>query len=211
MTGRHELAQRPILRPGEVLESVPGLIISQHSGDGKANQYYLRGFNLDHGTDFRITVDDIPINLPSHGHGQGYSDLNFLIPELVDSVRYRKGLYYADEGDFSAAGAATISYVNRLDRPLVEVAPGSNGYPYGQARVRWASWLRTVAGLRADYFRFRVASNLPANSVRRDNTIVSPKLSFLLGPWQLSEVYLNFGEGFHSNDARGTVVGLFEI
>jgi hypothetical protein len=414
VTGHQELEQRPILRPGEVLETVPGLIISQHSGDGKANQYYLRGFNLDHGTDFRITVDDIPINLPSHGHGQGYSDLNFLIPELVDSVRYKKGLYYADEGDFSAAGAATITYVNSLERPLVEAALGTNGYeralaadsrklgggdllgaieyvhndgpwqrpddyrkkngilryhdgdaangftvtfqgydgkwsstdqiplravqeglisrfgsidptdggsssryslagelrrgddssltvlsayafdyklklfsdftyflddpvngdqfeqfdrrtteglklahqwsnrlfghdvesevglqarndnidngifhtkdqvflsvtrqdhvletsagPYAQARVRWNSWLRTVAGVRADYFRFRVDSNLPQNSGLRDNTIVSPKVSFLLGPWKLSELYFNFGEGFHSNDARGTTL-----
>ena len=106
VTGRQELEQRPILRPGELLETVPGVIITQHSGSGKANQFFLRGFNLDHGTDFRITVDDIPVNMPSHGHGQGYSDLNFLIPELVDTVRYKKGAYYADEGDFSAAGAA---------------------------------------------------------------------------------------------------------
>ncbi|HVT57856.1 MAG TPA: TonB-dependent receptor [Thermoanaerobaculia bacterium] len=414
VTGLRELEQRPILRPGEVLETVPGLMISQHSGDGKANQYYLRGFNLDHGTDFRITVDDIPVNMPSHGHGQGYSDLNFLIPELVDNVRYKKGLYYADEGDFSAAGAATISYINALDRPLVQVAPGSDGYrralaagsaragegdllgaievlhndgpwqrpdvyqkkngllryhtgdtangftatfhgydgkwnstdqiplravrdgqisrfgnvdptdggsssryslagelrrgddssltvlsayafdyklrlfsnftyfledpvngdqfeqrdqrtteglklehqwqtrlfgheveselglqarndhihngifhtkdrielsvtrddrieetsvgPYAQARVRWNGWLRTVAGLRADYFRFRVDSNLASNSGLRNNAIVSPKLSFLLGPWRQTEVYLNLGYGFHSNDARGTTI-----
>jgi hypothetical protein len=414
VTGHEELERRPILRAGEALETVPGLMISQHSGDGKANQYYLRGFNLDHGTDFRITVDDIPVNMPSHGHGQGYSDLNFLIPELIDAVRYKKGLYYADEGDFSAAGAAIISYRDSLDRPLVQWSPGSDGYqrglvadsakvaggellaaleylhndgpwvrpddyrkknglvrfshgdaangfnltfqgydgtwnstdqiplravqeglvprfgsvdptdggssyryslagelrrgddtsltrlsgyvfnyklklfsdftyflddpvngdqfeqldqrtteglklshqwtarlfgreiesevgvqarnddihngifhtrdrvelsvtrddrieetsvgPYAQARVRWSRWLRTVAGLRADYFRFNVASNLAANSGLKNNAIASPKLSFLLGPWKRSELYLNLGYGFHSNDARGTTI-----
>jgi outer membrane cobalamin receptor len=77
------IASRPTLRPAEVLEFVPGVIVSQHSGDGKANQYYLRGFNLDHGTDFATFVDGMPVNMPSHAHGQGYSDLNWLIPELV--------------------------------------------------------------------------------------------------------------------------------
>ena len=104
------------------------MIITQHSGSGKANQYFLRGFNLDHGTDFRITVDDIPVNMPSHGHGQGYSDLNFLIPELVDTVRYKKGAYYADEGDFSAAGAAEFTYVNSLPKGIAELTPGEYGY-----------------------------------------------------------------------------------
>jgi hypothetical protein len=414
VTGNAELAERPILRPGEVLETVPGLITSQHSGSGKANQYYLRGFNLDHGTDFRITVDDIPVNMPSHGHGQGYSDLNFLIPELVDSVRYKKGLYYADEGDFSAAGAAHIEVRNSLEHALALVSPGQDGYqrgllagsrkvgegdllgafevlhndgpfqhpddykkrngilryhtgdaangftvtaqgydgnwsstdqiplravregllsrfgavdpsdggnssryslnaearrgdasslttisayamryslqlfsnftyflddpvhgdqfeqfdrrtvsggkverqwarlllghdveaalglqvrddqirngifhtearqvlsitredviqqltagPYAQARVRWTSWLRTLAGVRADYFRFNVDSNLPVNSGLKNNAIVSPKLSFVLGPFKETEFYVNLGEGFHSNDARGATI-----
>ena len=85
------LKSRPALRPAEVLEFVPGMIVTQHSGDGKANQYFLRGFNLDHGTDFATTVNGVPVNLPSHAHGQGYSDLNFLIPELVEQIKYRKG------------------------------------------------------------------------------------------------------------------------
>jgi hypothetical protein len=414
VTGHEELQERPILRPGEVLETVPGLIISQHSGDGKANQYYLRGFNLDHGTDFSFTVDDIPINQPSNGHGQGYTDLNFLIPELVDTVRYEKGLYYADKGDFSAAGAADIGFVNSLDKGLAEITGGTFGYqrglvadsakvaggdllaavelehydgpwvrpddyrkenglvrynsgdvengftmtlgayngewsstdqiplraveeglisrfgsidptdegssyryslvgelrrgddaslttlstfiynsklklfsdftyfledpvhgdqfeqfdyrtvegfnlkhewatrlcghevesmigmqgrndnihnglyhteddqilsltrqdeidetsigPFAQARVRWTKWLRTVLGIRADYYHFNVDSNLAANSGFRDRAIAEPKLSVLLGPWRDSEFYLNFGEGFHSNDARGTTI-----
>ena len=84
--GNAELVRRPILRPGEVLETVPGMIVTQHAGGGKANQYFLRGFNLDHGSDFATSVDGIPINLGTHAHGQGYTDSNWLIPELVRSV-----------------------------------------------------------------------------------------------------------------------------
>ncbi len=119
---------RPILRPGEVLEYVPGVIITQHSGDGKANQYFLRGFNLDHGTDFLTTIEHMPVNMPTHAHGQGYSDLNFLIPELVSRVAYKKGPYFADEGDFSSAGAADIDYYTQMPRGVATLALGSNGY-----------------------------------------------------------------------------------
>jgi hypothetical protein len=414
VTGHADLEKRPILRPGELLETVPGVIITQHSGGGKANQYFLRGFNLDHGTDFRVTVDNMPVNMPTHGHGQGYSDLNFLIPELVESLRYKKGAYYADEGDFSAAGAATIDYVDQLDEGVLQATPGNFGYqrflaadsvhagggsllgafeygtndgpwtrpddyrklngvlrwsrgdaargltvtamgydgtwnstdqiperavseglisrfgnldptdggtssryslsaelrrgdtrsltrlsayairykldlfsnftyflddpvngdqfeqtdnrtvygvqgehqwtaawmgketemavglqtrvddirnglfhtrdrqrlettrqddvlqvgggPYVQARTRWTPWLRTVAGLRADVFYADVDSNLDVNSGTRNASILSPKLSFLLGPWKQTELYLNLGEGFHSNDARGATI-----
>jgi len=123
-----QLEGRPVLRPGEVLEVVPGLIVTQHSGDGKANQYFLRGFNLDHGTDFATRVDGIPVNMPTHAHGQGYADINFLIPELVDKVRYRKGTYFADEGNFSAAGAADIAYRRRLDASLASLTVGEDDY-----------------------------------------------------------------------------------
>lgn len=123
-----QLETRPLLRPGEVLEVVPGIIISQHSGDGKANQYYLRGFNLDHGTDFFTSVNGMPVNLPTNAHGQGYADLNFLIPELVERMQYKKGTYYADEGDFSAAGAAHINYFRKLPQDFADVSMGSNGY-----------------------------------------------------------------------------------
>lgn len=414
VTGREDLARRPILRPGELLETVPGVIITQHSGSGKANQYFLRGFNLDHGTDFRVSVDGIPVNMPSHGHGQGYSDLNFLIPELVERVHFKKGSYYADQGDFSAAGAAEMEYVTALPQGIVQASPGSFGFrrllaadsvqagggtllgavegqesdgpwdrpdesrklnglvryhqgdafqgftltamgydgrwsatdqipkravaqglisrfgsldpsnggsshryslsaelrrggersltrvqayalrydlslfsnftyflddpasgdqfeqvddrsvvgfqaerqwavdwqgratelslglqargddianglfhtrertrlsttreddvcqigagPYAQARVRWTSWLRTVAGLRADWYHADVESSLEANSGSEDDLLLSPKLSFLLGPWRETEVYANFGYGFHSNDARGATI-----
>jgi hypothetical protein len=414
VTGQKELAQRPVARPGELLETVPGVIITQHSGSGKANQYFLRGFNLDHGTDFRITVDDIPVNMPSHGHGQGYSDLNFLIPELVDTVRYKKGTYYAEEGDFSTAGAAEFTYVNSLPKGIAAFTPGGYGYtrllaadstkygegdllgavevgrnngpwvrgddyrklngilrwnrgdagngltvtamgydgkwnstdqipqravdqglvgrfgsidptdggrsyryslaadwrrggessltrasayvlryglnlfsdftyflddpvngdqfeqvdnrtvtgfqlerqwgsawggrevetsvglqvrndaidnglfhtkdqgllsvtrrdqieqlsggPFVQARVRWNSWLRTVTGLRADGYYADVKSNLAANSGTRQATLLSPKLAVTLGPWSQTELYLDYGYGFHSNDARGATI-----
>ena len=123
-----QLDLRPVMRAGELLETVPGVVISQHSGEGKANQYYLRGFNLDHGTDFATTVAGMPVNMPTHGHGHGYSDLNFLIPELVSGIQYSKGPYYADQGDFATAGAATINYANRLEHPIVELGGGAQDW-----------------------------------------------------------------------------------
>lgn len=409
------IAALPLLRPGEVLELVPGMVVTQHSGDGKANQYFLRGFNLDHGTDFRTSVAGVPVNLPTHAHGQGYSDLNFLIPELIDRVRYRKGPYYADEGDFSSAGAAHIDYARQLDGTLAQLGVGQNGYqrmllagspaagngnllyaleafhnngpwsvpegykklngvlrysegtrfdglivtamaygadwmatdqvpqrtinagligryasldpssggktqrfslsadwrrrsadsraqasawlldyrldlysnftyglndpingdqfrqsdrrraggfsasrtadarwgafevenmigvearidrirPVGlyatsaratlstlredrvdqrsiafhvQNQTRWMEKFRTVAGLRADFYRFDVDSNLGVNAGRVDDRLLSPKISAILGPWATTEFYLNYGHGFHSNDARGTTL-----
>ena len=122
------LKSRPALRPGEVLEFVPGVIVTQHSGDGKANQYFLRGFNLDHGTDFATTVNGLPVNMPTHAHGQGYSDLNFLIPELVDRIEYRKGPYFPKNGDFSAAGSADILYRTTLDESFATLTLGQRQY-----------------------------------------------------------------------------------
>ena len=123
-----QLAVRPVNRATEVLETVPGLIISQHSGEGKANQYYLRGFNLDHGFDFAQTIAGVPVNMPTHAHAQGYADSNFLIPELVSGVQFRKGPYYAENGDFSSAGSANINYFNVLEQPLLTLTGGSFDY-----------------------------------------------------------------------------------
>ena len=409
-----QLVNRPILRTAEVLEVVPGLIVTQHSGDGKANQYFLRGFNLDHGTDFASTVDGLPVNMPTHGHGQGYSDLNFLIPELIERLDYRKGTYYAEQGNFSAAGAVNIHYKQSIDRPFATLSVGEDSYerallagspnvgdgdlllaatyehtngpwdlnedlrkanglakytrgsndagfaltfmgydgswtstdqiplravesgqidrfsfidptdggeshrysvsadawgelgsggwratvygidyhlalvsnftyatdpehgdqfeqaddrtiaggdfryqqklpalghdaewlsgiqirhddisPVGLYRtvarqriatvrqddvkqtsyaafsslaLRWTDWLRSEVGLRADHFDFDVESDLVANSGSADDSIVSPKLSLTFGPWTNTEYFLNFGRGFHSNDARGTTI-----
>jgi len=406
------IANRPALRTGELLEFVPGLIVTQHSGDGKANQYFLRGFNLDHGTDFATYVDGMPVNMRSHAHGQGYTDLNFLIPELVNWIGYRKGPYFADEGDFASAGAAHIRLADTVPG-LASVTLGQDGYRRGMvaatvplahgtllyaldayyndgpwdvperlrqykgllrlaggtaedgyqltvmayrnrwnatdqipqravdagavgrygaldgsdggdssryslsgalhrrlgdgrlaidayavrstlelfsnftyrladpvlgdqfnqserrrmaglntryewqtqpggiamrntvglqtrydnldpvglyasaARVRtatvredrvressaglylensaqWLPWLKTVAGARHDRYRFDVASNIAGNSGKASDGVTSPKLSLVLGPWQKTELFVNAGRGFHSNDARGT-------
>ena len=125
------IENRPTLRPAEVLEFVPGVIVTQHSGGGKANQYFLRGFNLDHGTDFATYIDGMPANMPTHAHGHGYTDLNWLIPELVGRIDYRKGPYYAEEGDFASAGSARLRLVDRLDYGTAEVTIGQDGHRRG--------------------------------------------------------------------------------
>jgi outer membrane receptor protein involved in Fe transport len=125
---QQQLEARTVYRPGELLEAMPGLVVSQHSGEGKANQFYLRGFNLDHGTDLRTTVDGMLVNQRSHAHGQGWTDVNFLIPELTSLLEYRKGPFYAAEGDFSAAGALNIRYTNKLPKGIFSVGLGQNGY-----------------------------------------------------------------------------------
>ncbi len=412
---REGIEKRPLLRPGEVLEAVPGMVVTQHSGDGKANQYFLRGYNLDHGTDFATWVAGMPVNMPTHAHGQGYTDLNFLIPELVSRVLYNKGPYFAQDGDFASVGSARIQYVDRLPANIATLTGGSweyarallagspevgrgnlvyafeyqhsngpwenpanfnkyngvlryaqgtpaNGFNvtamaygaswnatdqipqravddgsvgyygaidptdggnssryslsgewrqsdgnvsraaslyaiksrlnlysnftffldnpvngdqfqqaenrtvlggeysqtwfahwgerhmwntvglqlrrdrlspvalystearqrlsttrednvtvgnaalYGSNTIEWTSWLRTILGLRADFFRFDVSSNIPENSGKNGDSIVSPKASVILGPWRDTEYFLNWGQGFHSNDARGTTI-----
>jgi outer membrane receptor protein involved in Fe transport len=122
-----KLEEFPAYRPGEYLEAVPGLIVTQHSGEGKANQYFLRGFNLDHGTDIDITLDGMPVNMRTHAHGQGYADLNFMIPELIKGMDYSKGPYYADKGDFDTAGSVTIDYVDTLPHDLASISAGTLG------------------------------------------------------------------------------------
>ncbi len=410
-----QLEARTVYRPGELLEATPGLIVSQHSGEGKANQFYLRGFNLDHGTDLRTTVDGMLVNQRSHSHGQGWTDLNFLIPELANRLEYRKGPYYAEAGDFATAGTASVVYVDRLPQGLASFSAGKDGlgrsllaaspalgkgsllyalelfhkdgpfvhpenfrkfngvlrYSEGddangfnisamaysgkwnstdqiplralgtsqlqgrfdtidpsdggsakraslsaawqrsgddtttrlnayviQNRLdlfsnftyfaddpvngdqfaqpdrrvtsavnlshqwhlpglgrhtdvvfgvqvqndnifngltntrarqelsttrrdhivetslgltaelasRWTDTFRTVAGLRADRYRFKVESDNAANSGSASDGIASPKLSLIFGPWSKTELYLNAGRGFHSNDARGTTI-----
>jgi outer membrane receptor protein involved in Fe transport len=400
-----------------MLERVPGVVTSQHSGEGKANQYYVRGFNIDHGTDLAVSVAGVPVNLPTHAHGQGWADVNFLVPELVSGIQYKKGPYHPEEGDFSSAGAMNVSYVSFLDAPLVRLEAGEEGYrrallaaspkvgggyllgalelfhndgpwekpddyrkvnavlrytrggvrdtfsltgmaydgrwsatdqiperavesgllarfgaidtsdggmshrytaaaewqrsggdslsrasayaidcslnlfsnftyflddpvngdqfeqedrrfvtglkashqwaarlgtremenvlgiqvrnddidnvglyltrarqrratvrqdavtqtslsAYGQASVRWTGKLRTAIGLRGDVYRFDVAGDEPANSGRERASRVSPKLTVTLGPWARTELYVNAGYGFHSNDGRGTTLSV---
>ncbi|MBI1839351.1 MAG: TonB-dependent receptor [Verrucomicrobia bacterium] len=140
--GVKQLETRPLLRAGELLEAVPGVIITQHAGGGKANQYFLRGFNLDHGTDFAVSLDGMPINLPTHAHGQGYTDMNIVIPELTQRVNYQKGVYYAENGDFSSAGAAQLETFKVLPQALAILEGGM----YGYARTVFAASPQLGAG-----------------------------------------------------------------
>ncbi len=411
---QQQLEARTVYRPGEILEAIPGLVVSQHSGEGKANQFYLRGFNLDHGTDLRTTVDGMLVNQRTHAHGQGWTDLNFMIPELFSRLDYRKGPYYAAEGDFASAGSANVVYADKLDAGIASIGVGQFGYRrvlladspkagngnllyalelfrndgpftnpddyrkingvlrysegtasngfnvaamayrgrwnatdqipqravdsgqigrfdaidptdggkaerfsvsgawnrttaegsshvnayvirskldlysnftyflddpvngdqfnqrdrrtttgltlshtlptpllgresettiglqlqndnifnglfstvarqrlsttredhvseasagiYLENSTRWAEKFRTVAGVRADFYRFNVASDNPLNSGKRSDSIASPKLSLIFGPWAKTEYYVNAGSGFHSNDARGATI-----
>ena len=159
--GYRDFEDKSMARVGELAENVPGLVATQHSGTGKANQYFLRGFNLDHGTDLAGLVDGVPINLRTHGHGQGYLDLNFLIPELIERIDYRKGPYFADMGDFSAVGTIGFTTSSHMAAPIAEVTAGSFGY---------------VRALAAGSTKEGDGSLLGANEAVRSN-----------GPWQLDE------------------------
>lgn len=148
-----QLALRPLSRPAELLEFVPGLIATQHSGEGKGNQYFLRGFNLDHGTDLAIRVDGAPVNMPSHAHGQGYADLNFLIPELVEHMEYRKGPYYAEIGDFGTAASSEFVYADALEQGNLTLTAGQDDYrrAFAGKSVDLARGKLTVAGALTNY------------------------------------------------------------
>ncbi len=179
VVGQAQISSRVTARTGEMLEVVPGLIVSQHSGEGKANQYFLRGFNLDHGIDFKITLDGMPINQRSHAHGQGWADLNPVIPEMVSSVHYRKGPYYAADGDFGSAGSAGIYYLDQLDKGIASVGIGQNGY----------------------------ARTLLANSPKAGNghLLYAMELSHYDGPWDVPDNYrklnglMRYAEGTAAN------------
>ncbi len=159
--GYADFEDRPISRVGELAENVPGLIATQHSGSGKANQYFLRGFNLDHGTDLAASVDGAPVNMRSHGHGQGYLDLNFLIPELVERIDFTKGPYHAENGDFSSAGAMRFTTKSKLPQPIAELTGGSFGY-----------WRALAAG---------------SSDVGGDTVLIALDGTTSNGPWVLDE------------------------
>ena len=159
-----EIQSRPYMRRGEILEVVPGVIITQHAGGGKANQYFLRGFNLDHGTDFAIDLDGMPVNMRTHAHGQGYADLNILVPELVDRVDYEKGVYAARNGDLSSAGAAHFKLYDYLPQGIASMTWGEDNY--------WR-------GLLADSF-----------SVGKDGHLtLALEYNYYDGPWVLPEQF----------------------
>ncbi len=164
----NDFKYRPISRPGELIEVVPGMISTQHSGTGKANQYFLRGFNLDHGTDFATWIDGIPMNLRSNTHGQGYMDLNSLIPEMVETIEFGKGPYYAKQGDFSSAGYAVIRTRNRLTGFNND---GDQGY------------LRFEGG-QFDYYRALLANS---NHVGPGELLYAGEFNLYNGPWVVPE------------------------
>ena len=119
-----DVEQNPVRSSQEVLRRVPGLLIGQHAGGGKAEQLFLRGFDLDHGTDIAISVDDMPVNLVSHAHGQGYSDLHFLIPETLDRLDFEKGPYRAEQGNFATAGHVAIKTKDKIEQNQITLEAG---------------------------------------------------------------------------------------
>ncbi|MEM9056462.1 MAG: TonB-dependent receptor [Pseudomonadota bacterium] len=183
IVGFDDITLNPTLRVGELVEAVPGMVATQHSGTGKANQYFLRGFNLDHGTDFSATADGVPINMRTHGHGQGYLDLNFLIPDTVATTEYRKGPYSAAVGDFSSAGSVDFSFYERLPESLAGLTVGEFGY------------FNALAGTSVD-----VGDGVLTGVI---------DLTRYEGPWEIDEdltqdkLFLSYA--FNVGDARGRV------
>ena len=175
--GQEQIKYRPITRPSEVLETVPGLISSQHSGEGKASQYYLRGFNLDHGTDFLTQIDGVPVNLTSHSHGQGWMDTNFLIPELIKTINYQKGNYYAENGDFSSTGAANVQYFNKFPTQTIKFTGGS-----------------------FDYYRGLV---MGSQKIGEGNLLYAGESVHNGGPWVVSNDYLKFNGVLKYSQEKG--------
>ncbi|WP_155119651.1 TonB-dependent receptor [Leptospira weilii] len=182
-----QIRSRPISRTGEIAEFVPGMIATQHSGSGKANQYFLRGFNLDHGTDFASNVNGIPVNNPSHGHGQGYSDIGFLIPELIEEIKFKKGVYSAEEGNFSSAGSMNVSYFRSLKKGIASLEGGTFGYG------------RTVVA--------------KSHSIGTGNLLYAFEGAHSDGPWTVKEDYkkvngvLSYGGGDEQNGYRLLAMG----
>ena len=194
--GATELRQRPITREGELLETVPGMIVTQHSGEGKANQYFVRGFNRDHGTDFQTRLEGMPLNMATHGHGQGWTDLNFLIPELVESLDYKLGVHHADIGDFGSAGGAEFHLVRTLERPFVSLNGGANGL----ARVAAGGSRRAGRGtlLVAGEVKAYDGPWLRAEGVRKSSGVA--RYSVDRGTSRFSVLGMAYRNGWNSND-----------
>ena len=184
-----QLEEFPTYRPGELLETVPGLIVTQHSGEGKANQYFLRGFNLDHGTDIAITVDGMPVNLRTNAHGQGYSDLNFMIPELLSGLHYSKGPYFADQGDFDTAGAVSIDYVNLLPHDLASISAGTlaDTRAFGAMSRPWGAGNALIA---AEYDHVDGPWQVPDN-FNKGNLVLRYAAGNAANGYSLTGMYMN--------------------
>ncbi|CAA0091189.1 Uncharacterised protein [BD1-7 clade bacterium] len=194
---QEDIEIRPILRTGEILETIPGMVATQHSGSGKANQYFLRGFNLDHGTDFATSVDKMPVNFRTHAHGQGYTDINFIIPELIQNLTYKKGSYYADVGDFSGVGAANIHMATSLEQSQLQVGLGEDNFYRGLLAGSTSTGVgELVYGL--EYQRYSGPWSDIDENVRKKN-------AFLRHTWgddqdNLSITFMGYDNGWNAPD-----------
>lgn len=197
VVGYGDFEDRPLSRVGELVEVIPGVIATQHSGEGKANQYFLRGFNLDHGTDFSVAVDGTPVNLRSHGHGQGYLDLNFIIPEIVERVDFRKGPYRAATGDFSAAGSARYNTQDRLDHNIAEISYGSFGFLRGVLAVDAQVSDNTNVLAALELKRYDGPGELPQD-LNKINGLL--KVAHSNGPWDLGASFRAYDSEWTAND-----------
>lgn len=145
-----KLRFRSRTQPSDLLRQVPGLVVSQHAGGGKSDQYFIRGFDADHGTDIAIFADGVPVNLTSHGHGQGYADTHWLIPETIETVEVHKGPYAARYGDFYTAGALELRTIDKIEGPTVWIASGS---PLGDASTRLDQYDKRLVGMASPRLR----------------------------------------------------------
>ena len=183
-----ELLARPVLRRGEILETVPGLIVTQHAGGGKANQYFLRGFNLDHGTDFATSLEGMPLNMRTHAHGQGYTDLNPLLPEVIKQVDYVKGTYTAANGDLSTAGSADFTLFDAMNHNLATVEFGEHNYYRGLVAGTIA--LDTAPTVSTDE---KNPSKSPVNlgpvSISQRGLTYAFEYNYYDGPWDRPEAF----------------------
>ncbi|MFT3711815.1 MAG: TonB-dependent receptor [Archangium sp.] len=149
-----DFALRPIGSVQDILRVTPGLVVVQHSGGGKANQYFLRGFDADHGTDVALSIDGVPINMVSHGHGQGYADTNFIIPEVVERVELTKGTSFANQGDFATAGSINLLSREGFEQSSVGISFGGspgNGVPMVRALAIASPKFSSAPGLKATF------------------------------------------------------------
>lgn len=158
---RIDIALRPVKSSQDILRMIPGVVTAQHAGGGKAEQIFLRGFDIDHGTDISLSVDGMPVNMVSHAHGQGYADLHFLTPEVIDHVNFNKGPYYSSIGDFNTAGYANFQTKNALDKSSVKLEAG-----------------------RFDTFRALGMFDLFSDPVRNQNAYVAAEYQFTNGPFE---------------------------
>ena len=180
-----QISFKPLYSTGEIAEHIPGVISTGHSGGGKANQYFLRGFSLDHGTDFATSIDGVVVNNPSHAHGQGYNDLNFLIPELIQEIKYKKGVYSVENGNFSSAGSMNIIYFRSLEKGTAKIEVGNFGH--------------------------RRALVMDSVKIGKGNLIYAGEVSHYDGPWTIPDNYkkLNSVLGFnYGDDTKGYSIKL---